>query len=319
MMAGAWRKGVELAFLVVCALLVGVPAWAVAPQQTAGNALRFWGNGVDDIDRVKIRIDDPNNSEAGPPADIGATDFTIEFWMRALRAENSAGATTCGDGVAWINGNIIIDRDRYNQGRKFGLSLANGQLVWGVSGAAGDFTICGTTDVLDGEWHHVAVQRRLADGQMWIFVDGQEEATGQGPMGDISYPDDGVPGDFCGGPCVNSDPFLVLGAEKHDAGPAYPAYSGWLDEVRLSTVLRYRDDFTRPTAPFVPDEFTAALYHFDESDGDTVLDSSGAQGGPSHGTLRFGGNPAGPLRLPFDLPFNRTFTWQNYFPQIIRP
>ena len=303
-----------------------------------GNALRFWGNGAGDIDRVKIPIDNPENDAAGPPADVGATDFTIEFWLKALRAENSAAAVTCGAGVEWINGNIIIDRDRYNQERKFGLSLADGRLVWGVSGDDGELTICGTTDLLDGQWHHVAVQRRLADGEMWIFVDGKEDATGNGPDGDVSYPDDGVPADFCGGPCTNSDPFLVIGAEKHDAGPAYPSYSGWLDELRLSTVLRYTANFTRPLSPFVPDANTAALYHFDEdtfdaadfgfgggsvtplrvrAETDTILDSSGAVGGPSNGTRKFGGDPAGPLRMLSDAPLNGPLFYKTRLPVIL--
>ena len=74
---------------------------------------------------------------------------------------------------------------------------------------------------------------------------------GDGPDGDISYPDDGVPGNFCGGPCNNSDPFLVIGAEKHDAGAAYPSYRGRFDELRVSSVLRYAANFPRPRSPGV--------------------------------------------------------------------
>ena len=76
----------------------------------------------------------------------------------------------------------------------------------------------------------------------------------------VKVADDGVPGDYCGGPCTNSDPFLVIGAEKYDAGPAYPSYSGWIDEVRISDVLRYSTRFT-PWWP-LPDAHTMALYHF---------------------------------------------------------
>jgi hypothetical protein len=171
--------------------------------------------------------------------------------------------------------------------------------------------------LLDGQWHHVAVQRRLVDGQMWIFVDGKEDATGNGPDGDVSYPDDGLPGDFCGGPCDNSDPFLVIGAEKHDAGPAYPSYSGWFDELRLSTVLRYTANFTRPNLPFAPDANTAALYHFDEELSETVIDSSGAVGGPSNGTRKFGGDPAGPLRMLSDAPLNGPLYYKTRLPVIL--
>ena len=215
--------------------------------------------------------------------------------MKASARENTAPALECGGNVNWLLGNIVIDRNRFNQDRKFGVSIAGGRVVFGVSGdGSGDRTICGFSDVLDDHWHHVAVERRRADGWMWLYVDGTLEAEANGPDGDISYPDDGVPGDACGAPCVESDPFLVLGAAKHGAGGQSRSYSGWLDEIRLSHTLRYTSQFTRPTAPFVPDADTAALYHLDEGIGDVITDSSQAPGGPSHGARDFGGAPAGP-------------------------
>lgn len=277
---------------------------ASAPRaQNAGYSLRFFGTGSGDVDRCKIRIDDSATTLPGPPADVGATDFTIEFWVRGTVADNPSPPVGCGANIAWIYGNILLDRDRYNQDRKFGLSFAGGRAVWGVSGdGTGDRTICGTTVVLDGAWHHVAVQRRRTDGHMWLFVDGALEASADGPDGDVSYPDDGVPGPYCGGPCTWSDPFLVLGAEKHDAGPAYPSFRGWLDELRLSTVLRYATTFAPPTAPFVPDPVTAALWHFDEGNGTVATDASGAAQGPSLGTLAVGGPMLGPV-WSIDTPF----------------
>jgi hypothetical protein len=303
-----WRWGAGVSVLIGGLMVLMSSTTRTAAQSHLGYALRFFGAGAGDVDRVKIQIDDPANSQPGPPADVGATDFTLEFWMKARADENRADAVGCGWSVDWIYGNIVFDRDRYNQGRKFGLSLAGGRLVFGVSGEGGDFTICGATSVLDDAWHHVAMQRRRADGELWLFVDGRLEAQETGPEGDVSYPDNGVPGNHCGGPCVNSDPYLVIGAEKHDAGPEFPSYSGWIDEVRLSTALRYVSDFARPSAPFTPDANTAALYHFDEGpEGPctgAVLDSSGASGGPSHGTCKFGGAAqSGPVYVR-DTPFS---------------
>lgn len=268
----------------------------------AATSLRFFGNGVNDIDRVKIRIDEDSTSLGGPPADIGGTDFTLEFWMKAAAADNTAGAVTCGANNNWINGNIVFDRDRFNVDRNFGLSLANSRWVFGVMGdGTGARTICGTVNVLDNAWHHVAIQRQRSDGRMDLYVDGVLDAqasAANGPDGDISYPDNGVPGNFCGDgndPCTGSDPFLVIGAEKHDAGGAFPSYSGLIDEVRLSNVLRYSTTFTRPNAPFGTDGSTVALYHLDEGTGTAVGDSSGAAGGPSPGVMNVGGTPTGPI------------------------
>ena len=161
----------------------------------AASSLRFHGNGAGDVDRVKILIDDPAASSAGPPADVGAADFTIEFWMKASAADDTAGPVACGANTAWINGNVVVDRDRFGADRKFGISIAGGRVVFGVSGeGTGDLTICGVRNVLDAAWHHVAVARERATGRMEIFVDGLPDAQGDGPGGDVSYPDDAAAG-----------------------------------------------------------------------------------------------------------------------------
>jgi glucose/arabinose dehydrogenase len=273
---------------IAIAFAAGIAAWlCAAPALAAGYSISFGGTGSGDVDRIKIRVDDPANALPGGPVDVGAGDFTLEYWIKASAADNTAPAIACGANVNWINGNIVVDRDRYNQDRKFGVSIGNGRIAFGVSGnGTGDRTICGTSNVLDNLWHHVAVQRRRSDGFLWLYVDGTLEASGDGPDGDISYPDDGVPGPFCGGPCTASDPFLVLGAEKHDAGAAFPSYRGLFDELRISTVLRYLPNFVRPRAPFLADAATVALYHFDEGSGVTAFDTSAATGGPANGEIR---------------------------------
>ncbi|MDW8069805.1 MAG: hypothetical protein RML46_12965, partial [Anaerolineae bacterium] len=109
-----------------------------------------------------------------------------------------------------------------------------------------------------------------------------------GPAGNISY----RVGRHASWP---NEPYLVIGAEKHDYDPAtYPSFSGWIDEVRLSSIVRYTGNFTPPDAPFAPDAHTVGLYSFDEGSGTTVLDRSGAPGGPSHGERRVGGPNNGP-------------------------
>jgi hypothetical protein len=276
-------------------------------------ALRFNGNGTNDIDRVKIQIDDPTNSNAGPPVDIGATDFTLEWWMKAKAADNSAGTVTCGYNADWIHGNTLIDRDRYNQDREYGISLAGGKLVLGIGGESFTYmTLCGTVTVADNQWHHVAVERRRSDGFLWIWVDGKLDVSSDGPDGDISYPDNGVPKtsgvDGCA--CASADPYLIFGAKKHDVNASvYPSYHGWLDEVRFSKVLRYTIPFARPITRFTPDANTVALYHFDNaptpggSCTGKIIDSSGATGGPSHGNCNYGGSPAGPVWGLSDIPW----------------
>lgn len=286
-----WRTIAKLAgmamLLVVLPAVPAVlrpPAGATVAGATGGGAsLRFYGNGRNDIDRVKIRLDAPAR-----PIDVGASDFTLEFWLKALPGENGSGACVAG-GDNWIYGNIVLDRDVYGGGDygDFGVAVAGGRIAFGVARGTVGTTICGATDVADGVWHHIALTRRASDGQLQIFVDGRLDGAGTGPTGDVSYRD-GRPTSY------PNDPYLVLGAEKHDAGAAYPSYSGWLDEVRISRVVRYSAAFERPSGPFMPDGETVGLYHFDEGSGDTIGDSSGATGGPSTGVRRYGGTPAGP-------------------------
>ncbi len=255
---------------------------ALVPARASTLSLRFYGHGTAGIDRVKIPIDAPPR-----PADIGNGDFTLEFWMKALSSENGAGACVPGlDG--WINGNVIFDRDVFGTGDygDYGISLFEDGLAFGVNKGASGTGLCGTIEVDDGAWHHVAVTRS-ASGTLRLWVDGVADGTAAGPSGNISYRD----GRSTSYP---NDPFLVIGAEKHDAGPAYPSFSGWIDEVRLSSVVRYTAPFTPPTAPFVADGDTVALYHFEEGPPGpctgSVLDSSGASGGPSHGVCAYGGS-----------------------------
>ncbi len=267
----------------VAAGLLACLFFFVAGSSAAASSLRFFGHGVDDIDRVKILIDAPDS-----PADIGAGDFTIELWVKANPGENATAACEAGlDG--WIHGDILLDRDVWGPGDHgdFGLSVSSQGVAFGVAGLQGWGSLCGQTPVCDGAWHHIAVTRAVASGELRLFVDGWLDAMGSGPAGDLSYRHgrSGYP----------NGPYLVLGAEKHDAGAGYPSFRGWIDELRLSTVVRYDvEQFPRPQAPFAPDAYTAALYHFDEGSGLVAGDGSGHPSGPSHGTLHVGGSPAGP-------------------------
>jgi len=189
----------------------------------------------------------------------------------------------------WIQGNIVLDRRR-TAGAGYGVSLAGGRVAFGVTGPALDsLTLCGTSDIGDGEWHLITIARNrwdgvAPDGFLWLFVDGRLEASGPGPQGDISYPDSA--------PAVSpADPFLVLGADKYDAGLPF---LGWLDELRFTNILRTRVDFPAPTSPYLNDINTAALFHFDEGAGDIAYDTSGFGGGPSSARRTTAGSPPGP-------------------------
>ncbi|QDU37697.1 Serine/threonine-protein kinase PknB [Maioricimonas rarisocia] len=72
---------------------------------------------------------------------------------------------------------------------------------------------------------------------------------------------------------------LLIGKEVSDPNGSF--FTGLIDEVRISRVARYTEDF-RPQTRFEPDEHTLALYHFDEAEGNILQDASGNN---HHGTI----------------------------------
>jgi len=262
--------------------LAALPALAAMTCALTAHAgsIQFFGTGTNDVDRVKIRID-PHT-----PADVGAGDFTIEFWIKGSKTANSTGSVRCGNDYGWIDGRILFDRDRLNVNGAFGISVSGaGRIAFGANGNDIE-TVCGVNvDVLDGVWHHVAVTRVAQSGELALFVDGALEVRRLGgPTGNISYPDGASPAATgCGAngqqSCAFSDPFIVLGAEKHDLAPQ-SAFTGLIDELRISDRVQYTNNFQRPAQSFTGNETgTVALYHFDETSGDTVSDVKGASPG----------------------------------------
>lgn len=265
---------------------------STAQETQMGYSLRFSGSATADVDRVKIPIDPQ------VVADVGR-DFTIELWMKADPGANAT--STCqADSDGWTYGNILLDRDIVGDGDygEYGVSVGGGRIAFGVGRAGRTQTLCGLIDVADGRWHHVALTRRASDGQMRIYVDGTESAQGIGPIGDISYRD--------GRPTASpQDPFLVLGASKRDASEGSQGFTGYVDELRISTRIRYQTPFDRPIAAFTADGDTALLLHFDEGPAgpcvSTVTDTSGKA---THGQCRHGGTgTTGPL-YTVDVPFS---------------
>ena len=275
------------AWVLACAAADPLPAQDPLPEEGSRFGLRFYGTGVDQQDRVRIRIDDDApGPDASTPMDVGRGSFTIEFWMRGELAENdtpSAGGDRQFDDFRWIDGNIIIDRDIWGGSpRDFGVSIAGGFLRFGVGSGSSDAsatTIEGNTNVLDGAWHHVAAVRDVDTGVLSIVVDGVVDYSSRpgSSFSDLSYPDDGVPSQL-----TPWGHWFFIAAEKHDAGPAFPSFSGYFDELRVWSVALTAEALGE-MAPQVIDPASSGLvgyYRFEEGRGAEVLDSSTA-GSPS--------------------------------------
>ena len=135
--------------------------------------------------------------------------------------------------------------------------------------------------------HHSFASRRMTAklaavhdmNRLTLFVDGEKtedmpvlkENTGSGTieLGEPKEPMSFRPRD---------DEFTCIGVTPWNGKNAV---HGIIDEVRISNIARYTDDYT-PTERFENDEHTLALYHFDSGQGDELLDSSG---NGHHGTI----------------------------------
>lgn len=255
--------------------------------------LRFFGNGSNDIDRVKISIDNPEK-----PVDVGE-NFTIEFQIKADLANNPNGAqATEGANDDWTLGHVIIDRDIFGNGDygDYGISLVNGKIAFGVNNGNQSYTIISNSNVADNQWHFVAVTRQQNNGELKIYIDGiLDKSIITNVTGDISYRNQRNTS------WIN-DPYLVIGAEKHDYDAQnYPSFNGFLDELRISNIVRYTTAAYLPILRFQDDSNTVGLYHFDEGNGTIVHDSALIAGNQSHGIINFGGNPYGPLWVINDI------------------
>lgn len=288
---------------------------ALSSSEASLESIRFYGTGPNwmapYIDRIRVNVDAGTGSTF--PANVGAGDFTIEMFLYALSG-NDAAAITAGANNNWINGNIICDRDRFSQNNAFGMSLGAGIPAFGVTdSAATQRTIVGTTDIRNA-WYHVAFVRDISLSTTEIFVGlpgqtGNREATSAlAGNGSLEYPDDSTPNSLCGTSptadgepftvaCTDSDPYMVFGAEKHDAGAAFPSYFGYMTEVRVSDSVRYSGaTYSAPGSRFTPDGNTVWLGHFNEPSGTTVFDSTG---NARNGAMEVGGPSSGPTRSTF--------------------
>ncbi len=274
----------------------------------AGHALHFNGTPGDSLEanRLTFRLDSSPTQAASPGVNVGESDFTIEWWLKVFPEDNRASPIQCGSNSNWIYGNILLDRSRPEDRPGFGVSLASGRPAFGVTGEARrSLTICGSTPVDDGKWHHLAVQRRSSDGRLWIFVDGKLSASGMGPAGDISYPgsyESAYP---------DREPILSFGGWKDNTDhQQHPFFQGTIDEIRFSSILRYSEAFSPAQEVFQPDDDTQALFHLDEGLGKTVHDATGRAG---DGFLLFGGMNAGPEWVLSSL---FTQAWTIYLPSL---
>lgn len=126
------------------------------------------------------------------------------------------------------------------QAGAFWVGIHDGVAEFHYGGVSGEIAIVGPA-VNDDGWHHLEATYSLASGGE-LFVDGISYGT------DVTHQPD-----------VGSI-FFGIGC---DIGSGNFVFTGYIDEVRLSKVVRHTANFTPPVAPYTDDVDTVALWHLD--------------------------------------------------------
>lgn len=180
-------------------------------------------------------------------------DFTIEFWFNSTQVTGTADHWEHGMGLVDSSGTIGLGRDDY------GISLAEGKVLFGVGSSVTTDTVVVGPFAADGRWHYVAATRRAADGALTLYLDGAPVASGIGSTAN------------------RWSSSIYIGRSALLVGNYY---QGQMDEIRLWNTVRtpeeIQDSFRTSPAPTAPG--LAAYYRGNEAGVDgtfySLFDSS---------------------------------------------
>jgi hypothetical protein len=103
---------------------------------------------------------------------IGATNFSIAFWLRT--------SATGGTGY-WYSGEGLVDGDVSGTTGDFGVALVGAKIGFGVGNP--DTTLTSSKSVNDLVWHHIVATRDAGSGLMTLYLDGKKDSSETGPTG----------------------------------------------------------------------------------------------------------------------------------------
>ncbi len=190
-----------------------------------------------------VRLEgDPESYFAAPDDDSLDVDlniaFTVEAWVNPDKTEGE---------------NMVLNKEDVYE-----ISINNGILQTAIQPIGQGWAWLGSEgEVFASEWTHIAA---TWDGEIAsTFVNGEF-------MNSFDLFGDGA----------NNSPDTFKVGRRTRGGDTHSIFTGMIDEVRISKVVRYTEDgFEVPRSAFIADDDTVALYHFDESINGVVRDASG--------------------------------------------
>ncbi|MBS1736471.1 MAG: T9SS type A sorting domain-containing protein [Bacteroidetes bacterium] len=186
----------------------------------------------------------------------GVTIWTMELWVKTT--ESRANATY------WNRPSLMATVSSGNSSGDFGIITNNGYIgMWSGLNSSGDNDfLSSTVQINNNNWHHIAA---VNDGSnIKLYVDGVLAGSISSGLGLFTN----------GCPLTIGAGSLNFGWGGNGASNTNFWHQGIYDEVRISNNVRYSSNFSVPTAAFIADVNTVALYHLDACVGNGVPDAS---------------------------------------------
>ncbi len=236
-----------------------------SPAQTSNGLSRLgdfvdvphpWGTGealayeAFERDRVEIR-------EAPQLLPLSLPRGTIEMWFKP---DSVITATTHPPDWTYLFTKNLSG----NQPGDLGIGFPRGEgridfFMQDGTTTSSTFTSEDVNETFYPRWYHLAGTWNTDEGVMRLFLDGKlvDEEPSTIPL-------------------LGGTQQIAIGGGNEDLwNSRFESFRGQIDEVRFSVIDRYTEDFELATAPFEPDQYTLALWHFDEGEGDTAADATG--------------------------------------------
>jgi len=135
-----------------------------APTFTNTNGGNFTFNGTNQGSQV--------------PRGVIMDDFTLSTWFKT--------SSNAGNLGSWWGGMGLLDADWPGNANDFGLSIAQGKLMFGTGNPTANIT--SPTTYNDNNWHNVICTRTKSTGALVMYVDGIQVASGTGNTNTLNSP-----------------------------------------------------------------------------------------------------------------------------------
>lgn len=173
------------------------------------------------------------------------SDFTIEFLFRSCHDTLLNHQTFLGNG-----NNIEINRFPGPPATFHQLCATSNNNTW----------VCHQDHhyPTDTSWHHIAVTYNFSLDEFEFYFDGIDGTINTSHS--YNFAAYGI---------------LYIGRSGFQSW-IFDHFNGYMDELRISNMVRYNGSFTPPQSEFIPDPYTVGLWHFNNLiTNNTVIDNSG--------------------------------------------